>query len=863
MANLADYFPIVTPRSITITDKALKFSAIASRAVVLLMALWLVVSCKEETEIERTGAARITPRVVVDPTVFTSDGMRDGSIVAPPEESEMNFTLSADDGRYDHTWNSIINYPLNEILRPGLYTASVQSGGEMTEGLDMPYFYGEKRLSLLAGDDVTVEITATLAQSVVDVELSERLRQRFATVGVYLHSEGYSYIYYGGESDHQVFIHPGNITVALKVATDEGEATVKIAEIPSAEARHLYTLSLDCDNGDEPTVKAVVDGAEAGSVTVTGELLRSQAPVISSYGVTPGVAYELSEGVTPTEKIGFKVDGPQRDALTLSTIASSLNEIGWPRQIDFSKASEQEISKMEQLGLKITRNSAGDITDVDLTEVLGHLRYSAQSSKARFVLQGESVAGKLSEPVEIGIDILPVDITVGSMSNVIIGVNTAELVVTCHANDLDKNIAIEALNEHSEWVDCTIKSIERRGGGDQWAITFTVPEGSGASLPVRVKYCGSVLVDVVLRRVSPEFTIEADAYALSAAIRVTSSDPSLTPLITSLMRIYVNGQPTVAADRRPDDGMLYIGTLEPDKKYQLTATLVDNPASDDFTAPIEIRTESTLQVENSNFEDHHRSFKFDNLPSGGRYSQSIADIFNMQNYTSFDVDVPRKWADTNAKTFCKSAANPNTWYMAPSVISDLDNVSDYCAVKLQSVAWDINGEAIPDYRQSSGSYLAYNPNVPHIAHRSAGKLFLGRYAFDPTTLTETYKEGIEFSSRPVAINGNYHFTPAANDLNDCGLVIVEVLGMVNGRETVIASSRTRLTPALTYTAFSAPLTYDMFGVKATKLKIMLSSSQYVGDINYESAHIVTFNDSVRATSVGGTLWVQDLTLSYF
>lgn len=63
--------------------------------------------------------------------------------------------------------------------------------------------------------------------------------------------------------------------------------------------------------------------------------------------------------------------------------------------------------------------------------------------------------------------------------------------------------------------------------------------------------------------------------------------------------------------------------------------------------------------------------------------------------------------------------------MAPSAYSEVDNVEGYFAVKLQSVAWDNTGEQITPYRQKPDSYLAYNPNIPNIKYRAAGKVFLG------------------------------------------------------------------------------------------------------------------------------------------
>ena len=282
-----------------------------------------------------------------------------------------------------------------------------------------------------------------------------------------------------------------------------------------------------------------------------------------------------------------------------------------------------------------------------------------------------------------------------------------------------------------------------------------------------------------------------------------------------------------------------------------------------MTPPVEFTTEKAAQIPNGDFEEiRSDAVRYDRMPSGGRYSQSIVDIFNQQNYTSFNLAVPKKWAGTNSKTFCMDASNKNTWYMQPSVYTVRDCMEGAYAVTIRSVAWDLNGESIPDYRQESMPFVGYSRNIPRIAHRSAGKLLLGDYSFDPSTMTERYESGIPFESRPAALNGFYKFIPSVNDLSDCGIVNIEVIGNRGGSETVIASGTAALTTATSYTAFSVPLEYIDFGIKATKLKILFSSSRHIGSIETESAEIVTYSNPVTATSIGGELTVDGLTLSY-
>ncbi len=91
---------------------------------------------------------------------------------------------------------------------------------------------------------------------------------------------------------------------------------------------------------------------------------------------------------------------------------------------------------------------------------------------------------------------------------------------------------------------------------------------------------------------------------------------------------------------------------------------------------------------------------------------------------------------------------------------------------------------------------------------------------------------------------------------------MEVLGEREGKEIVIASAHRILPLATGYTAFSVPLDYAYYGVKATRIKVMFASSDKIGTIEEETAAISTLADPRTATSLGSQLWVDNVTLAY-
>ncbi|MCM1477285.1 MAG: DUF4493 domain-containing protein [Bacteroides sp.] len=822
-------------------------------------------ACSEETEVVRLGASRLIPTLKVNPSVMTPHGEDSTLLSFVPAANDFSLTLKADGGEYSHTWTDFTDYSSSELLRPGSYLMSVAYGSDVSEGVNQPYFAGSVSFNLSSGAELPVTIVAELASAMLAIDFSESLTGQFSSVQTLIHSQGHGYVSYSvANQDDYCFVHPGNLSIALNVVCSDGrQALVELCSVENALARNLYEIKLDCSVASGvPLVSASVNGAPAGSVAITEELLNAPTPEIHTRGFSSGAPVSVTEGDTPAQSLSFEVSQTVASSLLLTTVAPSLTAQGWPEHIDLAKASDAELTRLTDMGLALQRNTQGAVTAVDMTGVVKHLRYSDSAVASTFTLLASAANGKMSMPATLALEVAPVSVSVTEVSNVVIGLNKARAGLICRHGDLQNNLSIETLDESGRWVLCPVESIEQAGNGE-WAVLFSVPDGARAEIDVRFSYCGNTVTQTTLRRVAPDYSLDIDAFALSAAIRVKAADASLTPLLVSMMRIYVDGHFFASVRTEPDLGIIYIGPLESNHSYSINSTLLENPSASDFSTPQSIRTERTLQITNGDFEDHEDDIKVKSLPSGGRYSQSIADIFNCQNHRAIETQRPRDWANTNAKTFCRAAKNPNTWYMAPSVMSELDNVEEYFAVKLQSVAWDIDGEQIPDYRQKVGEFLPYNPNVPNIRYRAAGKLFLGDYNFDPATLTETYSEGIAFGSRPVALNGNFRFTPSVNDLSDNGLVRVEVLGTDGGKEVTLAKGELLLPAALTYTAFTVPLSYKLFGIKATRLKIMMSSSRHCGSIEYESSHIHTYNDVLNATSLGGTLWLQDITLSYF
>ena len=607
-------------------------------------------------------------------------------------------------------------------------------------------------------------------------------------------------------------------------------------------------------------------GPVSNSLLLTDRLLDDPAPVVSTTW-QPDTPLTLDEGETcPSPLVATVTSTGSLHSVMLSTYSQPLRQLGFPAEVDLLHLGKAEEVALISMGVKVAGDASGLTVDLtDLTSFLYYIDEVAALSQLTIVAVGED--GQVSVPTTLTMVSRPVDFTVERVAPIVMGENRGVIDIRCDASAFASHLDIfvpatdASGSPTGEWTEISSLTVTRLSDG-LYRVSFPVPPGS-SPLDVKLSYCHEERASLTIPRTMPDFTLEVDPFATVAAIRVVAADESMLESITRNVHIYIDGAEAPAYTTEPSRGLISVIGLSPDHSYTFTATMMSGVADPQFTPPVTVTTEREEQLPNCDFEERRDGPSYKNMLAGGRFSQTVVEIYNQQHYASFSTEVPKQWATVNAKTFASGSTNVNTWYMQPSTFLTRSPVfSQSFAAELVSTAFDPRGPEIPPYQQTSQPYLTYSPVVPDIAYRAAGKLFIGSYSYDPATLSETYNEGMEWSSRPMSLNGYYRFHPSDGNRNDRGLARVEILGMVDGNEVVIASGESRLALALSYTAFSVPLTYTLFGVKATRIKVMFASSASVGTIDYGTAHVVTVPDPVTATSLGSRLWIDNVTLAY-
>lgn len=331
-----------------------------------------------------------------------------------------------------------------------------------------------------------------------------------------------------------------------------------------------------------------------------------------------------------------------------------------------------------------------------------------------------------------------------------------------------------------------------------------------------------------------------------------------------------------------EDGKIVIKGLAPATPYTIRSRFgaVYSENSSQLT------TESAEAVPNGDFEELIETINM-TINQGGRWTIAKAiwdDLY--QTTLSMNISEPSHWTSINQKTCNVNTSNKNSWYMVPSTYNTslswvshqptakilgigqdaYDSTADIYisntanhgnnAMVIRNVAWDSNGPSISDNKQTGNTDFSnyFCKNTPSsIANRSVGKLFLGSYSYNNGT--ETYNEGISFTSRPRYLNGFYKYANDSQDTEEKGVIAIQLL---NG-ETVIASGKQEFVATNEYTEFSVPLNYEQYDLQATSLRIMISSSNHTGEANIKTTNYVNKDE---CCSRGAMLTIDNLTFSY-
>ncbi|WP_300131050.1 DUF4493 domain-containing protein [uncultured Barnesiella sp.] len=850
----------------------------------------LLVSCANEENQVDSGYGSINVKVSADYQVVpVTRSTTEITETTNPDVSEFALKLVSADGSFSRAWDSLADFDPAEKIPVGTYTMSAYYGNLEEEGFDKPYYLGQSDVAVRYRENTPVDILCTLANVKVTVEYSDAFKKYFADYATTIHAAEGDYIKFEKEETRAAYVKPGKITIQTYLKKQNGiESTFEPAAIENAQPRQHYRIKLDIADNAAGEAQLSISFDETTetqpiAIDISDEVMVAPAPSFLPAGFEPSTPLEVKENSYPdnrqvnislTAKAGLS-------ACTLTTSSACLESEGWPREIDLVNLSSENRALLSRLGLKLKgfTEMGSKMGFIDFAELFTHLHTLDGSDMHTFTLSAKDMYGKVSEsPITLSVKSIPITFALQTPEPVFVGSKSVTIPVEFDGAYIDQ-VKFSYLNAEGAKINSNSTVVSSEGNLYQIKISI---EATDKPVVVEGSYANGAKTSTISIPVkTPAFTITAEEYdiwARRATVKLTAEDSQYQEAVDRYAVLFANstGQwETVASTL--SQGRRIITGLNPDTRYQLRGSCNSGQDNVNYSGDLTLRTESAAAVPNGDFEEIAQTISVTDMNQGGKYS--VWPV-NYQNTCSFTIQEPTGWASVNAKTCNLSAANQNSWFVIPSTYNttltwdayrsfgmntvtpdlyrDLTAQSGSNAMVVRNVAWDENGTT-PGTSGGAFNTTYYNTNVPNIANRSAGKLFLGSYSYSGGS--ETYTEGVSFASRPSALKGWYKYANDGNDPTETGVVTVTLL---NGQK-VIATGTARLSVAADYTEFSVPVTYSVTNQKATTLRIMITSSNHASyNQSEESAAIKTSvsNGQYESASRGATLTIDNLTFTY-
>ena len=250
-----------------------KFFTIAS-----LFALTLSACSKESVKGDEKGEGRVTISCV---TTTEVDDTRANVSCTTPVAGDFSLRIEGVGHTYNADYATIADFNENDnnSLRNGNFKATVTAGDIAEEGYDKATFVGSEEFAVEARKDTEVEITATIANALVKVEVTDNFKTYFPGGYNLKLTTAAGNEFDVTEQTEPLFIAPGAFTVsgtAVKQPNQSGAegTTVALPEYKNnvAKAQTLYTVKLDVESVGSAQLTITLNDTLVESIDIDKEL---------------------------------------------------------------------------------------------------------------------------------------------------------------------------------------------------------------------------------------------------------------------------------------------------------------------------------------------------------------------------------------------------------------------------------------------------------------------------------------------------------------------------------------------------------------------------------------------------------------
>lgn len=807
-------------------------------------ALGLAACSEDNPWMNSDGEGGILPLVNADSHV--KDAIPTRATAMTPDVQEFGLKLTKADGQFTKTWDRLADFDEKQGFRSGEYTLEAFYGSIDEEGFEKPCYKGAAQVVVKPGEQTEVAVTATLANSMVSIDYTDAFKNYFADYQTSLHTEGYGYNELPKDCPDPMYVAPGKVQISVAFTKPNGQsATVQPAEF-TAEARHHYHVTLDCNNGNVGDAQLIVTfddtvDQEEVIVDLSDELLNMPEPEVTPQGFTDGQTLQLIEHSPADSPMKFTAYVPAGIQAATFTVNSDSYTPPFGREVDLASADGAVQSQLAAAGIKVLGlfKNPDKLATVDFSGLLEMLPAGTHT----ITLQMKDRLTRVNTPVSLTVVNSPLELSFLSAPTCPYGSASATVNISYNGANPQNNITVQGLNDDGVWVNCPVTSAAatsakaRKSRSDAfpskaYALGVTVPVTT-RDIQLRIYYKGVQKATGLIKR---GYAVEANAFARHAILTVKTHKESIASTVNSL-RVY-DGEKELGAGnitRDPANGTVTITNLKGSTRYHLYFTTASSGSS--FTdADVAFTTEAEAQVENAGMENWY---------SEKVHSQKTLGI-GEDIYRWFpNAQGSNYWGTRNATTTGQSTGT-TCYYTSFSGTINSGN-----AAEISTLGWgkDVTFGGLND-----------KPQV------TAGMLFMGSHSYSGSETTfepskETFDYGRSFTSRPTSLSFDYKFTSHNSEAFKAYVVIENRAG---GKTTRLAYGElVSNTNVSNFTNTTIRLNYSNLTLKATHAYIVfISSNAENPGVSKHQGSKNAFKGNSDSKYIGNVLTVDNIKFNY-
>lgn len=766
---------------------------------------------------------KISLNLTADGTVYRSTRADDGLSPVVPAPEQFAVDLKSTDGSYSKHWDSLQKFNKEDGFPMGTYTLSASYGSIDEEGFSNPCFKGEaKDVRVAVGDETSATVTATLANAMVSVRYTDKFSNAFQQYSATVKSEGHQAHVFAQSESRPVYVAPSRIDLTVTMTNSQGkQITVNPASF-DAQARRHYVVTFDVEGdvalgNSSLTVKFEEEVvSETREIILSDDLFNSPAPWATANeaaknGVEGFEAVSLDASVSPEFHI-FAFGGIESARLTVTPSDGGVAPV-FGSEVELANADATVQAQLKSAGVDCAGlfNKVGEMAVVnfrDFTKNLNPGTYTVSlnvTDKAGRVLAADEIPSMTAKVSKVEYQVAASSVKPSFWGN------TVEMIVNTNCPGLKDEMKFQVDGKAANVKAVATPSAGASTRADypcQFVYTLSVDRIEDSLVKVKGYYGSKEGQTVDVAVAMPEFTVETDALAKKARLRIGYEDEAIRKAIVENISVYKGNTQLTGSAVKTDSstGIIEITGLNPATAYSDYSLTIGTSKERDNHPVASFTTEAATDVPNGRFTSLRETINLQKLSAGGKYQYGAT---KMQNWCDLNVSEPDGWASINAKT-CYLGSDPqNTWFMVPSTLAESGKVM------VRSVAYDHNG-TLPDL---DNHVLAvrkkYSRNAPKsFASKSAGELFLGSYSFDGT---EHRQDGIPFKTRPASMTFSYSYLPVSGESAEAVIKVLDASGAVIAEKTEIFNTGNSNEKTLVLPEYG-------FGKKAEKLIICFKST---------------------------------------